>query len=622
MRKIDSGHFFYGKRYIIISTIIALLAAFVINVFIQYRLDVLSFIWTYPWLFSYTSLMLFFCIVLFSSLIGNVYSGSVAVAGIMIVMTFADRVKYAVRGEHVYPDDIAVTSNLGAYSGMYDHAELARQIILIIVLAAFANVMLFLILRARKRAGMYEKPGWSRRKLLSRIAVRIGIAACAFGMVVLMALPLMEQNNQFAAKLGFYYYKSSQDTNYSLNGFIAAFISNMGLISMDAPEGYSAEAVQAIVDKYKAQAAQDNTQREQLSAEDVDVIFILNESFCDPSKFADLVPYSGGDVTPNLHELEKTVTTGPLRTVQFGGGTANVEFEGLTGFSLYFAGESTVAYQEFFTGRSSFPSLADVLKESGNYGAIGMHPYDPTMFKRSTVYPRLGYDAFLSEKDFKHTATYDGAYYISDASAYDEVFDKLDAEAPGSNMFITLITMQNHGSYGSQIKDHPFTVDSPSIKPEDAVQIEDYMALLNGSDKALGDLASRVAARDKKTLVVFFGDHLPGVYSNYISNDDDRKFQTPLLIMSNFDPPSPETGMVSINYLSSIMLDYMNVKKPPYYYLLDDVRQQVPILTRNYFYTRPAPEVNGAFADYQMIEYDTVAGKKYAEADGFFSLDK
>ena len=621
MRKKNSSNFFYGKRYIAISIVIAVLVAFALNVFIQYRLDALSFIWTYPWLFIYTSLILFFCVSVCSALIGNVYSGSAVVAGVLIILTFADRIKYELRGEHVYPDDILATPNLGAYSGMYNSGQLARQIVLIVVLALVANLMLFLILRARKRAGMYDKPGWSRRKLYIRVAVRIGIAAFAFGMVILMALPIMQENNPLASKLGFYYYKYSQSTNYSYNGFIAGFISNMSIVTMEQPDGYSQNTVQGIVDKYKAEADQENATRTPLSDQDVDVIVILNESFSDPSKFSDLVSYSGGDVTPNLHRLEQTVKTGPLRTLQFGGGTSNVEFEVLTGFSLYFWGDSTVAYQEFFEGKTAFPSLADVLKESGDFSALGMHPYDPAMFKRGSVYPKLGYDKFLSYKDFKHTETYDNAYYVSDASAYAEVFDKLDAEdnsGNGSN-FITLITMQNHGSYGNQLKDHPFKVDSPSVTPADKNMIEDYLALLNASDKALGDLAARVAARDKKTIVVFFGDHLPGVYSNYIGNDDDRKFETPLLIMSNFDSPVEETGAVSPNYVSSILLDYLNAPKPPFYYMLDDVRKQEPTLVRNYFFTRPEPALTGALSDYNMIEYDTVIGKKYAETGGFFS---
>ena len=598
--------------------IVAILAAFAINVFLQYRIEVPAFIWVNPSLFIFTSILLLCMIIICGALAGNVYLGTFIVAGFFILLTFADRNKFAMRGEHVYPDDLFVTGDLGAFTGMYDPLALLKQIVLIIIIGFVAVLMTIITVRARKRTDMYEKTSLTVRKVLKRIIIRLLIAGLALILLISLATPLTITDNYFAYKMGFRGAKYLQDISYTNNGFLAAFINNFGNASIEEPKGYSEESIRTIVEKYTKIAEQENENRISLSEEDIDIIFVLNESFCDPSKFKDIYPYNGGDVTPNLHALEKEVPSGTLRSMQFGGGTANVEFEAITGFSLFFSDTTVLAFQDYFTGKTYFPSQPNFLKDYDNYETIGLHPYNPAMFKRSFVYPKLGFDTFLSENDFINQETYKTAYYISDTSAYNEIFDLIDTEPNVIDKYIFMITMQNHGNYGAQLEEHPFSIENLPDDSDEQTAIRDYLALLHASDAALGDLAERVFAREKKTIVVFFGDHLPGVFREGLSEDDDRRFETPLLILANFGDSDFEIGQVSPNYLSNIVLDYTNTQKTPLYYLLDDVKKEAPVLIRNYFNTRPEPDIKDALADYYMIMYDIVSGKGYSEKMGFF----
>ena len=617
---LDQKSIFFGKRYIVFSIIIAIFAAFALNTFIQYRIEAISFVWDSPLLYIYTSLILLCAICICSALSGNVFIGSTIMFGLFILITFADRNKFAVRSEHVFPEDLIVSNNIGAFSGMYDPAAYAKQILLIVIFVAVSTMLTILIVRARKKAGMYEKPLWSSKELRKRMLIRIIIAAICFLFLVALSFPLMNRGNVVTHRLGFYNISWSQNINYANNGFVAAFTSNIGRASLEMPYNYSKEMIEGIVNKYSDIAETNNVARIDIEDDDIDIIFILNESFFDPERISDSFPISGGDVTPNLHELETQIPAGILRTTQFGGGTANVEFEVLTGFSLFFFEEPISAFQDLFAVQKSFPSFASFLQETGNYQAFGMHPYDPGMYKRSTVYPILGFNDFLSQNDFSNGTPYSTANYISDASAYDEVFSRIDAVESGENVFVNLVTMQNHGATSRQLEYHPYNAEVDPPEAYSSYAFDDYLALLTASDAMLGDLATRVLEREKKTMILFYGDHLPGVFNDILGENDDRRYETPLLILANFGDPYFEIGTVSPNYLPAIALNYMNAQKSPFFYLLDDVKSETPILTRNYFNMGEEPELVDAFADYYMIMYDTISGHRYSEKMGFFSL--
>jgi phosphoglycerol transferase MdoB-like AlkP superfamily enzyme len=396
---------------------------------------------------------------------------------------------------------------------------------------------------------------------------------------------------------------------------------------MEEPEGYSEEAVRAIAAKYRERARIANHWRTNLRDLNLDVVYVMNESFSDPDRFSEPYPWDGPstELMPELHRIQREAAHGWVYSPRYGGGTANIEYEALTGFSTYFTGWA-YPYQSMLANMERFPSAARLFAAAG-YQTVGLHPYGATMYRRSTVYPVMGFDEFHGADEFLNTAHDRGSYYISDESAYRETEAYLESGAGGK--FITLITMQNHPQYGKQFKEHTFRSGAWDESYLGRQKINDYMELIHDSDAMTGDFLDWVAAREKPTVVVFWGDHLPGLYDRLFETDPALAYETPYFIYANFDAQTlghgagsaeDDLGEISPNFLSTDLFDYLDAQKPPWYYLLDAVKADAPIVTATYFDENGEPKNSEALADYRMIAYDMLKGEQYAEATGLFNI--
>jgi phosphoglycerol transferase MdoB-like AlkP superfamily enzyme len=449
------------------------------------------------------------------------------------------------------------------------------------------------------------------------------LAVVGFAFLLLATWPIRAPYTGDIPLIGYSYIAWNQTKNYESNGFVASFISNLKVVGMEEPEGYSEEAIRAITDKYQKAADADYFKRPSLADIGIDVIYVMNESFSDPDRFAEYYPWDGPttELMPELHRIEREAAHGWLYSPRYGGGTANIEYEVLTGFSTYFTGWA-YPYQSMLPGMERFPSAARLF-ESAGYDTIGLHAYGATMYRRNTVYPIMGYDEFHGAEEFHYKNHDRGASYISDKSAYSEAQSYLDGSV--GNKFITLITMQNHPQYGKQFTDQSFKSTAWDETYDKRKKIQDYMELIHSSDAATGAFIDWVAAREKPTIVVFWGDHLPGVYDRLFGIDSALGYETPYFIYANAGAqehctgsPEDDLGEISPNFVSSDLFDYINVRKPPWYYLLDAVQGDAPIVTATYFDENGTPEKSKAMADYGMIAYDMLKGEQYADSFGLF----
>jgi len=618
------GGYLHRHKVWLIASLACLIAAAPLQVlFLQAQIGQPDVLAKYPMLFVYSSVV-FFCLTLVvSGICGNAFWGSSLVFSILALLGYADRMKYAVRMEHVYPDDLLWFFQANQLNGMYDASELPWVILRMVILGAPGFVATLLIWRWRRKNGKITS--FSFR---SKVAPRLAAIAAGAGCLILLALPITNPYAGDIKTIDYQYIAWNQAMNYERNGYVGAFISNLKYAGMEKPENYSAKTIQAIADKYRARADKENASRTSPADEGIDVVFIQNEAFCDPDRFKDIYPYSG-DVTelvPNLHKAEAQSTHGYCYSPRYGGGTANIEFEALTGFSTYYLGWA-YPFQSMMPGMKSFPSVLNVLGQADGYQSVGLHAYGATMYRRSTVYPIMGFDAFYGIEDFHNLAHANGSYYVSDASAYAETEGYLDGKYPidsnhaPDNKFVTLITMENHPQYGTQVAKHSFLSTAEGVDFDARTRIADYMSLVHSSDQALGDFLKWVDSRDKKTVVVFWGDHLPGVYDKLFEVNKDLGYETPFFIYSNYDKTEKDIGSVSPNYIATITLDYLNAKKTPWDYLVDDVKATTPILTAAYWSISPPPDTE-ALRDYRMIEYDIMDGKGYSRGMGMFDVAK
>ena len=267
-----------------------------------------------------------------------------------------------------------------------------------------------------------------------------------------------------------------------------------------------------------------------------------------------------------------------------GGNTANSEFEFLTGSTMAFLPQGSVAYQQYV--KEEVPNLASYLKELG-YSTIAMHPYYADGWERDRVYSLLGFDEFLSIEDFKGEEKLRS--YYSDEACVDKLIALYEEKEEGQPLFVFNVTMQNHSGYDEEFDNFTpdITVDGISSKA-----LSTYLSLIKKTDEAFEKLVSYFENADEDTIIVFFGDHQPTSYvsnpilryngvnpDNLTTEENMLKYKVPFVIWSNFDIEEKQNQETSLNYLSIDLLDSCGLPLPSYLSSLAGIREEYPVIS-------------------------------------------
>lgn len=316
------------------------------------------------------------------------------------------------------------------------------------------------------------------------------------------------------------------------------------------------------------------------------IIIIMNESYWDIRKLKD-VKYN-----KNLYRtfdlMSKNGVSGFLESPEFGGGTSNVEFELLTGHSAHFFPPGYVFYNEE-KDREFISSLPDYFKNL-SYETTAIHSYKSWFYNRENIYKSMSFDNFISSEDMIKAKK--KGFYISDETVTDYIIDTLDThEKP---QFIFAITMQNHGPFNDARYDEEQEVKLLNGSSDKRI-LETYGQGIYDADQALEKLYNHVNMSDEKTMVVFFGDHLPvlgdnlKVYKeeNFVDNNTELKNKVklssvPFFIWSNFHDKKEKIKLLNISYLGAYILDYLDINNDPYFRALSDLTEKLPVISRAY----------------------------------------
>ena len=240
-----------------------------------------------------------------------------------------------------------------------------------------------------------------------------------------------------------------------------------------------------------------------------DIVVVQSESFFDPSI---MKGYANADLTPNLRRLARHGTSGALHVPTFGGGTIRTEFEMLTGLSLRYFDDMQFPYLQM--GHKQVPSLVHVLDAHG-YATVAVHGNDPSFWNRSSAFKALGFQRFVSQADFPRDAPNDGKY-MADSAMTDEILRQLKDSGPPQ--FIFAISIEAHGPYDVPPKDTAArdAIAVPAgIEGKDKLELQNYLYHMQHADQQLGRLAAALARRQRPTLLLFYGDHLPALTNVY-----------------------------------------------------------------------------------------------------------
>ncbi|GMX65586.1 hypothetical protein Elgi_48570 [Paenibacillus elgii] len=326
------------------------------------------------------------------------------------------------------------------------------------------------------------------------------------------------------------------------------------------------------------------------------IIILLSEAFWDITQIKSL--QFSEDPAPMFHALQEKFTHGTLLSPMFGGGTANVELEVLTGHSMRFFPEDSTPYEQYI--KQPTASLASLLAGQG-YKTTAISPFYHWFFNSSEVYKHLGFSRFISLEYF-NPDEYVGPY-IGDHAVVRRIIEESERN-PGPD-FIFANTMENHYHYWpGKFKKNHIEVKSHMSNAVTGIA-ETYAQGLSGADRALQELVLHFSRLKEPTIIVFFGDHLPSlekllVYkeSNYISGEDDPDFlekmhNTPVVIWSNYLPKETKEELhMSPSFLGPYILNLAKRPGGPYMDFLSDLYQKMPVLPPKTYYEAMNIDVN------------------------------
>lgn len=584
-------------------------------------------------------------------LFNRFWTASIVILAVGIIVAAIEHFKVEIRYEAILPADLGF---LGPNTGnMLTFIPAGAHVTILVALGAFA-VLLALILVLRHfdgRKGRMIRTDNLSLNLTSRLILLL-LPILVFALYCIHVSTTDSLANKFSRALGDT--PSMWDSVYDAqrNGPLVAFTRQLNPKIMDKPSNYSEETMKKVAARYQKEAETINASRTN-NLTDSTVVYVLSESFSDPSRVPGLK--TNKDSMPNIRKIKAGTTSGLMLSSGYGGGTANLEYMGLSGLSMAnFESSLSSPYQQLAPSQHWTPTINQLWGAPVN--SLGYHPYESSMYSRATNYKKFGFSHFytLTGPDvIKYQDKIDESPYVSDKSSYDSALEGI--KSGKTNKFIQIITMQNHMPYHEWYENNDYTAESTTGTPlgdDEQQSIETYQKGVEITDQATQEFLNELDALDKPVTVVFYGDHLPGIYSS-ASEDDNNSLAlhlTDYFIWSNKASSSQgnkasDAAYSSPNFFVAQAADHMNAKVSPYLAFLTEMHSKIaamepPVVNKIQGWDR-IPEGQNSYldqngnpmstddfdketkqllADYKLIQYDITAGKNYLKDTDFMTL--
>lgn len=443
---------------------------------------------------------------------------------------------------------------------------------------------------------------------------------------VIMTVPLVTDaavNNHILAE---YFENIAQ--GYKEYGFVYGFSASVLDRGMSTPENYSEEAVQEVLghmqggesatasstgvieknSSVKTMSGDTQTEAEQaaeagnggasvLSGSEAadeypNIICVLLESFVDPEEinFLEL----SEDPVPNFRYLYENYSSGHLEVPVVGAGTANTEFEILTGMGMQFFGLGEYPYKTILK-KTNCESIASDLTALG-YGAHAVHNNGGNFYSRANAFSMMGFNTFTCKEMMDIVEYTPLGTWPTDNILIGEVEKSLDY-TPDQPDFVYTITVQGHGDYPEyQVIENPEIQVSGAEDEGRNYAWEYYVNEIHEVDKFIGDLIEMLSQREEKTMVVMFGDHLPTMGLTEEDMATGSLFQTKYITWNNFGLEKQDADITS-------------------YQLMAEILDQLDIHTGTMFQYHQERGTYASEEEYtdgmEMLQYDILYGKHY-----------
>jgi phosphoglycerol transferase MdoB-like AlkP superfamily enzyme len=539
-----------------------------------------------------------------------------------VLITVASIIKVGLREEPVFPSDLKMLNSLSELLSMVSPILIGAGIILVL----FLMVSSFVIQR-RLQHQYALKINWKKR-IISILALLVFFSGAFF--INHKSSPAFFIFNLFKVDKTFF----NQGNAVKGNGPILQFLINLDVKVMDKPDHYSKEKIEQIMKKYDKEAQVINESRNDW-LENQTVILNLSESFSDPARVPNLTVLN--NPIPNIHRLMKENTSGLMLSVGYGGGTANMEWEGLTGLDISSLAASLVTpYTQLVENQKVSPNLTNLFDEK-----IAIHPYTASLYRRKEVFEKFGFDKFYylgSPNKLTYTDKIGRSPRISDEAAYKETLKALKSNN-STSQFIQLSTMQNHMPYADYYDQLDYDATGSAVLDFKKSELRTYMQGLHYTDEAVLEFIKELDKIEKPITFVFYGDHLAALFSG----NDGKKYgleqhETDYFIYNNAYTREQNKKLnkkvVSPSNFGAMAFEQANIKVTPYYALLTKVTNELPAATidpveslsnryngKQVFVTEKNKIISedqltkkqkDLLEDYKYIQYDLVAGDQYS----------
>lgn len=543
----------------------------------------------------------------FRMMIGRRVLAAGVSAAVCFLFGLANHYVLSFRGRIIFPCDLLTLDTAAAVAKSYDYAPDREIWIALGILGGYLAVLLL-------AHAVYHPKG---RQTLGRKLFWGSLAAMAVYLFAFFFTPLLPT-------IGIY----TQQWRTQQNGFLLNFTTAIRYSFVSEPEDYSAQRAEEIAAEYPSEPASAAGELPE------NLIFIMNESFSDLTAAFPNLELSE-DPLAFYHALTKNTVKGTMISPVTGGGTANVEFEYLTGDSLAFLPASTVAYQLYLY--DGCPSLVSQVKALG-YRTIAFHPYLSSGWNRTSVYPWLGFDEVYFQED-----VVDPQYirnYVSDFSDYEQLF-RWTEENDGPTMIFN-VTMQNHSGYAQGWNNLSGDVSVTGGAKPSSITTQ-YLSLIKESDQAIQALVEHYSQVEERTMIVFFGDHQPPLGNAFFETLygkklDEREtaevlqaYETPFFIWANYDIPERDDLRISSNYLGVLAAETAGLPLTGYQRQLSRLMEELPVASTAGFVTAEGdvyqqaeelPEdILAHYRDYEITAYNHLFDEKH-HPENFFTLRK
>ena len=401
---------------------------------------------------------------------------------------------------------------------------------------------------------------------------------------------------------------------HSKDGFFVSFILDIHFLQIEEPKNYSDEYALSLLNEQEVEKVE-------TPEELPDIIAIMDETFSDPAVLGEFE--TNKDYMPFVHSILRgdvaNTISGYADVSVLGGNTANSEFEFLTGNSMAFFPNGSVPYLQYI--RDGISTIVPQLEEYG-YTTYGTHPYRAKGWNREFIYDLMGFDYRYFQGSFPFEDKLRN--YVSDEADFKSILEwRNNTEGP---FFMFNVTMQNHSNYGGDFDNFDPQIVAKFKNTYSNKYLNKYLSLMYETDQDVASLLSELSHSDRKTIVVFWGDHQPNdyvvrpIYKEYGLDFDNQTYEqqqqrqkTPFFIWANYDIHEQTNVEISLNYLNILLFETAGLQLDEYQTFRKNLWQgQIPMMNAVGYrnddgdlveYDDAPEEIQNLLNEYQNIQY-------------------